>query len=123
MDMNLNDCSNYDQVLKRARYFYGGKDTILLPSTRASKKYMIFDPNASKFIHFGARGYLDYTKYRQLYDKKTADLHRTRYLNRALNIKGDWMYNAYSPNYLSILLLWEYEPNIAGGKIFYVIDN
>jgi hypothetical protein len=111
MDMNLNDCSNYDQVLTRAKHYYGN-DVVLLPSTRATKKYMIFNPNASKFIHFGGMGYLDYTKYRQLYDLKTANLHRTRYLNRALNIKGDWMYNAYSPNYLSILLLWEYEPNL-----------
>jgi hypothetical protein len=67
MDMNLNDCSNYDQVLKRARYYYG-KDTILLPSTRTSKKYMIFNPHTNRFIHFGAVGYLDYTKYIQLYD-------------------------------------------------------
>jgi hypothetical protein len=66
-------------------------------------------------------GYLDYTKYIQ-YDKKDANIHRNRYLNRALNIKGDWKNDHYSPNYLSILLLWEYEPNLLGGKI-YVIDN
>ena len=41
--------------------------------------------------------------------KKTANLHRTRYLNRALNIKGDWRNNPYSANFLSILLLWDYE--------------
>ena len=119
--MNLNDCSNYHEVVKRAKHYYG-KDTILLPSTRSTKKYMIFDPYNNKFIHFGGMGYLDYTKYRQLYDLKTADLHRTRYLNRALNIKGDWRDDHYSANFLSILLLWDYKPNIAGGKIFYVID-
>jgi len=106
--MNLNDCSNNDQVLLRAKHYYGN-DTILLASTRATKKYMIFNPHTNKFIHFGGMGYLDYTKYIQSYEKKTADLHRTRYLKRALNIKGDWMYNAYSPNYLSIILLREYE--------------
>ena len=111
MDMNLNDCSDYNEVLKRARYYYGN-DVVLLPSTRATKKYMIFNPNGSKFIHFGGMGYLDYTKYRQLYDLETANLHRNRYLNRALNIKGDWMYNAYSPNYLSMILLWSFKPNL-----------
>ncbi len=111
MDMNLNDFSNYNEVLKRARYYYGN-DVVLLPSTRATKKYMIlFNPNGS-FVHFGGMGYLDYTKYRQLYDKKTANLHRTRYLNRALKIKGNWMDNAYSPNYLSIILLWGFKPNL-----------
>ena len=101
--MNLNDCSNYDQVVKRAKHYYGN-DVVLLPSTRATKKYMIFDPYNNKFVHFGGMGYLDYTKYRQLYD-----LHRTRYLNRALNIKSDWR-NPYSANFLSILLLWEFKP-------------
>jgi hypothetical protein len=109
MDMNLNDCSDYNEVLKRARYYYGN-DVVLLPSTRATKKYMIFNPHTNRFVHFGGMGYLDYTKYRQLYDLETANLHRTRYLNRALNIKGDWMYNAYSSNYLSILLLWNFKP-------------
>ena len=104
--MNLNDFSDYNQVLNQAKHYYGN-ETILLPSTRATKKYMIFDPYNNKFVHFGGIGYLDYTKYRQLYDKKTADLHRTRYLNRALNIKGDWRNNPYSSNYLSILLLWD----------------
>ena len=122
MDMNLNDCSNYHEVLNQAKKYYG-INTILFPSTRASKKYMIFNPHTNRFVHFGGMGYLDYTKYIQLYDLETANLHRNRYLNRALKIKGNWMYNAYSTNYLSILLLWEYEPNLLGGNIFYVIDN
>ena len=109
--MNLNDCSNYHEVLKQAKQYYGN-DTILLPSTRATKKYMIFDPYNNKFIHFGGMGYLDYKKYLQLYYLKTADLHRIRYLNRALNIKGDWRNNPYSANFLSIFLLWNVEPNL-----------
>ena len=103
--MNLSDCSDYETVLNRAKHYYGN-NAILLPSTRPTKKYMIFNPHNNKFIHFGGMGYLDYTKYIQLYDKKTADLHRTRYLYRALNINGDWRNNPYSSNYLSILLLW-----------------
>ena len=113
--MNLSYCSDYKTVLKRAKHYYGN-DVVLLPSTRATKKYMIYNPYTHKFIHFGGMFYLDYTKYRQIYDKKTADL------NRALNIKGNWRNNTYSANFLSILLLWDYKPNIAGGKIFYVID-
>jgi hypothetical protein len=119
--MNLSDCSNYHEVLQRAKKYYGD-DVILLASTRATKKYMIFNPHTNRFIHFGGMGYIDYTKYIQLYDKKTADLHRNRYLNRALNIQGDWKNDHYSANILSILLLWDYEPNSAGGKIFYKID-
>ena len=107
--MNLNDCSNYDQVLKKAKHYYGN-DVVLLPSTRRTKKYMIYNPYTHKFVHFGGMGYLDYKKYRQIYDSKNADLHRTRYLNRALNIKGDWKNNPYSANFLSILLLWEFKP-------------
>jgi len=31
------------------------------------------------------------------------------YLKRALKIKGNWMYDEYSPNNLSIYLLWMYD--------------
>jgi hypothetical protein len=67
---------------------------------------MIFDPYNNKFVHFGAMGYLDSTKYVQLYDLETANKHRSKYLKRALKIKGNWINNQYSPNYLSMLLLW-----------------
>jgi hypothetical protein len=53
-------------------------------------------------------GYLDYTKYIQIYDIKRANEHRIRYLKRALSIKGKWINNPYSPNFLSILLLWDF---------------
>jgi hypothetical protein len=45
---------------------------------------MIFDSYNNKFVHFGAMGYLDFTKYVQIYDLKTANEHRIRYLKRAL---------------------------------------
>jgi hypothetical protein len=73
---------------------------------------MIFNKHSNRFIHFGGMGCLDYTKYRQLYDLETANLHRNRYLNRALNIKENGMDNAYSPNYLSMILLWGFKPNL-----------
>jgi hypothetical protein len=105
--MNLSDNSDFEAVLSRAK-FYFGEDVILKKSTRKTKKYMIYNPITNKFVHFGAMGYLDYIKYKRLFDLETANEHRSRYLNRALKIKGDWKDNPYSPNYLSMLLLWDY---------------
>ena len=103
--MNLSNYSDYKTVLYRAKHYYG-EDVKLLQSTRKTKKYMIYNPITNKVVHFGAMGYLDYTKYVQLYDLETANKHRTKYLKRALKIKGNWINNQYSPNYLSMLLLW-----------------
>ena len=111
LHLNLSDCSDYETVLNRAQHYYGN-NTILLLSTRPTKKYMIFNPHRNNFEHFGAMEYFDYTKYRQLFDLKTADKHRNRYLKRALNIKGEWRNNPYSANYLSVLLLWDFKPRI-----------
>ena len=72
------------------------------------KSFNINEKFTNKYVHFGAMGYLDYTKYVQFIDLKTANEHRSRYLKRALNIKGNWMDNPYSPNYLSMLLLWHF---------------
>jgi hypothetical protein len=105
--MNLSNYSDFDTVLFRAKHYYG-EDVILKKSTRKTKKYMIYNPYNNKFVHFGAMGYLDFTKYVQLYDIKIANEHRSRYLKRALSIKGNWMDNPYSPNYLSLLLLWDF---------------
>ena len=63
---------------------------------------MIYNPQTNKYVHFGAMGYMDYTKYIQIFDLKTANQHRSRYLKRALNN------NPYAPNYLSMLLLWHF---------------
>ncbi len=105
--MDLNDYSDFESVLNKAKHYYG-EDVILKKSTRKTKKYMIYNPYNNKFVHFGKMGYLDFTKYVQLYDIKTANEHRIRYLKRALKIKGNWMNNLYSPNYLSLLLLWDF---------------
>ena len=103
--MNLSYYSDPEIVLYRAKYYYG-ENVILKKSTRKTKKYMIYNPYNNKFVHFGQMGYLDYTKYVQLYNLETANKHRSRYLKRALKIKGNWMNNPYSPNFLSMLLLW-----------------
>ena len=105
--MNLNDYSDYKTVLSRAKQYYG-ENVKLFQSTRKTKKYMIFDRYNNKFVHFGQMGYLDYTKYVQLYNLETANEHRIRYLKRALSIRGKWINNPYSPNFLSILLLWDF---------------
>jgi hypothetical protein len=105
--MNLSDYSDFEAVLSRAKHYYG-EDVKLLQSTRKTKKYMIFDPYNNKFVHFGQMGYLDFTKYVQIYDIKRANEYRIRYLKRALKIKGNWKDNQYSPNYLSLLLLWDF---------------
>jgi hypothetical protein len=103
--MNLSDYSDFEAVLSKAKHYYG-EDVILKKSTRKTKKYMIYNKKTNKYVHFGAMGYLDYTKYLQLYNLETANEHRIRYLKRALKIKGNWINNQYSPNYLSMLLLW-----------------
>ena len=105
--MDLSNYSDFETVLSRAKHYYG-ENVILFQSTRKTKKYMIFDRFNNKFVHFGQMGYLDYTKYVQLYNLETANKHRYRYLRRALKIKGNWLNNQYSPNYLSLLLLWNY---------------
>jgi len=78
---------------------YLGKNAILYKSSRKNNKYMIFDPNNNKWIHFGQLNYEDYTKHKD-------PLRRDLYLSRATRIKGDWNDNPYSPNNLSIHILW-----------------
>ena len=105
--MDLSNYSDFETVLSRAKHYYG-ENVILKKSTRINKKYMIFDPYNNRFVHFGQMGYKDFTKYVQIYDIKRANEHRIRYLKRALKIKGKWMNNPYSPNFLSLLLLWDF---------------
>jgi len=84
---------------KRKAIAYLGSPVNMLVSTRDSNKYMIQNPHTGRWIHFGAMGYEDYTKHRD-------EERRQRYLKRATAIKGDWKSNKYSPNNLSINILW-----------------
>ena len=68
--MDLSNYSDYESVLKRAKIFYGD-NVELLPSTRKTKKYMIKNKFTNKYVHFGAMGYMDYTKYIQIFDLDT----------------------------------------------------
>ena len=89
--------SNPDQVIENARV-YLGDNVDIKRSNRKNKKYMVFD--GDKYVYFGAMGFQDFTKHRN------PEI-RNRYLKRALKIKGNWKGNKYSPNNLSIHILWE----------------
>jgi hypothetical protein len=84
---------------QRMAYKYLGKTAKLYPSQKKDKKYRIFDPIHHKWVNFGQLGYEDYTKH---HDKKR----RKNYLTRSRAIKGKWKSNKYSPNNLSIHVLW-----------------
>ena len=89
--------SNPKKVHKNAEKYFGFDKDIYL-SYRPDKKYMLKDDN-NNIIHFGQMGYEDYTKHQ---DKERM----LRYRKRAENIRGNWKNNKYSPNNLSINLLW-----------------
>ena len=95
--MDITEYSNPDEVLRKAKK-YLGKDVDIDYSTRKGKKYMVKSPD-NKWIHSGALGYEDFTKHK---DEKRKD----NYLKRASKIKGNWKDNKYSPNNLSINILW-----------------
>lgn len=86
-------------IVKQNAINYLGKDVDIQRSTRQSKKYMVLNPETKKYIHFGDRNYQDFTEHRDKQRQKN-------YLARATNIKGDWKSNKYSPNNLSINILW-----------------
>ena len=80
-------------------YEYLGVDAILFISPLKSKKFRIYDPYKQKYVDFGAMEYQDFTKHQD-------EERRQRYLKRATKIKGNWSENLYSPNNLSINILW-----------------
>lgn len=98
----LTDYSNPKTVYKNAKK-YLGKDVIIQPSTNKNKKYMVFDPNTENWVHFGQFNppMEDFTKHQD-------EDRRQRYLARATNIKGDWKNDKYSPNQMSLRLLWNW---------------
>jgi DNA modification methylase len=87
------------KIAQEQAYKYLGKTAKLYPAKNKSKKYRIFDPKNKKWVHFGQMGYEDYTKH---HDKTR----RKNYLTRSRNIRGHWKNNKYSPNNLSIHILW-----------------
>ena len=97
----MNQVSDIKKVNKLSRMIYNKN---VEPSTRKNKKYMIMNDD-HKYIHFGDSRYEDFTKHQ---DKERLK----RYLDRATKIKGNWKKDKYSPNSLSINLLWNNERTI-----------
>ena len=83
------------EVNRRANEYYN-KPVFL--SNRKNKKYMIEDDN-EKLIHFGDIRYQDATFHKSPERIKS-------YWNRMSKVKGNWKTNKYSPNWLSLKLLW-----------------
>lgn len=94
------------EIVKQNMKKYFKKDVPeLFLSNRKNKKYMIFNPNTNKFVHFGSLIYEDHTAHN---DK----LRQKNYISRATNIKGNWKADMFSPNNLSLYLLWSFNPHI-----------
>lgn len=84
--------SNIKIVQQNADKYGLGK---VYPSSRKDKKYMILDNQGHK-VHFGAKGYADYTGHK---DEARRDLFRKRNAKWANSPKG-------SPSWLSFHILW-----------------
>jgi len=103
-DKKLIELKKYSNPLKvfqnAIKYF--GNDVLINISSRKDKKYMIYNPNKNKWVHFGSFSppMEDFTKHKNL-------KRRENYLKRSENIKGDWKDDLYSPNELSRILLWD----------------
>ena len=97
--------SNPTLVKKNMKKYFKKDTPELFISNRKNKKYMILNPETNKFVHFGSLIYQDFTKH----DDKER---QKNYIIRASNIKGDWRPDKYSPNNLSLYLLWNYNSNI-----------
>jgi len=61
--------SNPETVRRLVDKYYG-EDVPLYISTRATKKYMIQNPETEKMIHFGQFGAEDFTKHKNI-DRRT----------------------------------------------------
>jgi hypothetical protein len=62
---SINTFSNPKIVFEKAKKFLG-RNTITKLSDKESKKYMVFNPEANKWIYFfGQMGYEDFTKHHE----------------------------------------------------------
>ena len=96
-DAHYLNSNPYKAFLNAKKYL--GKDTLLFPSSMKNKKYMVYNPNTDKWVSFGDIRYEDFLKHKSL-------IRKNNYIRRASNIKGNWRNDPYSPNNLSINILW-----------------
>ena len=93
---DISSISNPTTVFRLFKTYKGDDDATITISPRAGKKYMV--KVDGRTIHFGSN-MPDFTKHGD-------PTRRERYLKRALGIKGNWRQDKYSPNNLSVNLLW-----------------
>jgi hypothetical protein len=93
----LKKVSNPTTVIRKAKQIYG-TGVKIVESNAKGKKYALIKPDGKR-VNFGSIDYQDHTKH-------GSDIRRDNYLKRAKGIKGNWKADQYSPNLLSIRLLW-----------------
>lgn len=87
--------SNWERIILNA-YKYGGEDVVVKPSTRKNKKVMLLNPLTNKWVHFGMKGYSDFT---ETQDKKKQLSFRQR--------NARWKdAEKYSPAWGAYYILW-----------------
>lgn len=90
------------ELAQKNAFKYLGPDAILYKSNNKHKKYAIRNPTNGTLVNFGSMKppMEDYLKHKD-------ETRQLNYLRRAIYIKGDWSRNKYSPNMLSIFILWQ----------------
>lgn len=91
--------SDYKRVYKNWLKYRGDDDAEIYLSEKKDKKFCVVAPDG-KTVHFGQKGYTDFTKHQD-------EGRRDNYLARATGIRGNWRNNKYSANNLAINLLWQ----------------
>jgi hypothetical protein len=91
--------SNPKTVIENARHYFNDPNIKVYLSPIKNKKYAVYDPIKQKLVSFGHIDYEDYTMHQD-------ERRRENYLKRASHIKGNWKDNPYSPNNMSLNLLW-----------------
>jgi len=74
-------------------------------SDKPKYKLKILNPETDKYVYFGSAINNDFIIY-NMTNKAIAKEKQRLYLARATRIKGEWRNNSYSPNWLSICILW-----------------
>jgi hypothetical protein len=91
--------SDYKKVYKNWLKYRGDDDAEIYLSEKKDKKFCVVAPDG-KTVHFGQKGYDDFTKHQD-------EARRDNYLARATGIRGNWRNNKYCANSLAINLLWQ----------------